>query len=143
MNRRSLIRTALAFSLAGLTLGSASAGPTAASGAASLPAPFITTTNGPQERPAPEVPVHWDELPANLKVASLPSERVVAYCLARKGARGEVAAKAAFAECMEPGLQARPSSFVLCHHAATVGAESEYFASRRKCLFQLGARIGG
>jgi hypothetical protein len=134
---------AVIFSAASILASPANADPNPLSLPASSPAPYIAITGGPQERPDPPALVRWDELPSHMKSASLPSDRVVAYCLAKQGVKGAAEAKAALALCMEPDLKAIPAAFLACHQLSAGGAEGEYFAQRRKCLLQLGGRIGG
>ena len=101
-----------------------------------------SATSGPQEPPPPLV--KWDDLPIELKKASVPPYSAISYCAVRASSQGSdaEAVKADLAACLSADLLATQGTFLLCHLAASGLQGKAYAEQRRKCLIQSGAKPG-
>ena len=102
-----------------------------------------SATSGAQEPPPPAL-VKWDDLPIELKKASLPPYSAISYCAVRASSQGSdaEAVKADLAACLSADLLATQGTFLLCHLAASGLQGKAYAEQRRKCLIQSGAKPG-
>ena len=101
------------------------------------------TGSGVKEPPQPLL-VKWDDLPIEMKKASVPPYSAISYCASRASSQGSdpAAVKAALAECLSTDLVATPSAFLGCHFGAGGLGGKAYAERRRKCLIQNGAKPG-
>jgi len=101
-----------------------------------------SATSSAQE-PPPAL-VKWDDLPIELKKASVPPYSAISYCAVRASSQGSdaVAVKADLAACLSADLLATQGTFLLCHLAASGLQGKAYAEQRRKCLIQSGAKPG-
>jgi len=97
-----------------------------------------------QEPPPPPLLVKWDDLPIELKKASVPPYSAISYCAVRASSQGSdaEAVKADLAACLSADLLATQGTFLLCHLAASGLQGKAYAEQRRKCLIQSGAKPG-
>jgi len=104
------------------------------------PANTPVITPAARERPLPIM--KWDDLPADLKKASVPPYSAVAYCASRASSQGSdsAAVKTALAECLSADLLATQGTFLACHLSAGGLQGKAYVDHRRKCLIQSGAK---
>jgi hypothetical protein len=88
--------------------------------------------------------VKWDDLPIELKKASVPPYSAISYCAVRASSQGSdvEAVKADLAACLSADLLATQGTFLLCHLAASGLQGKAYAEQRRKCLIQSGAKPG-
>jgi hypothetical protein len=88
--------------------------------------------------------VKWDDLPIELKKASVPPYSAISYCAVRASSQGSdaEAVKADLAECLSADLLATQGTFLVCHLAASSLQGKAYAEQRRKCLIQSGAKPG-
>jgi len=88
--------------------------------------------------------VKWDDLPLELKKASVPPYSAISYCALRASSQGSdpEAVKADLAECLSADLLATQNTFLVCHLAANNLQGKAYAEQRRKCLIQNGAKPG-
>ena len=86
----------------------------------------------------------WDDLPIELKKASVPPYSAISYCAVRASSQGSdaEAVKADLAACLSADLLATQGTFLLCHLAASGLQGKAYAEQRRKCLIQSGAKPG-
>src|SRR4030088_2225007 len=108
-------RAILAHSVAllALCLGASCTAPTPSQGTGSASRPAIAI-----EPPPPLV--KWDDLPIELKKASVPPYSAISYCALRASSQGSdpEAVKADLAECLSAALLATHGTFLVCHLAA-------------------------
>ena len=105
-----------------------------------------TTPQGtiPAAKEPPPPLVKWDDLPIELKKASVPPYSAISYCAVRASSQGSdaEAVKADLAACLSADLLATQGTFLLCHLAASGLQGKAYAEQRRKCLIQSGAKSG-
>jgi hypothetical protein len=105
-----------------------------------------TTSQGtiPDVKEPPPPLVKWDDLPLELKKASVPPYSAISYCALRASSQGSdpEAVKADLAECLSADLLATQGTFLICHLAASNLQGKAYAEQRRKCLIQSGAKPG-
>jgi hypothetical protein len=105
-----------------------------------------TTSQGtiPDAKEPPPPLVKWDDLPLELKKASVPPYSAISYCALRASSQGSdpEAVKADLAECLSADLLATQGTFLVCHLAASSLQGKAYAEQRRKCLIQSGAKPG-
>jgi len=105
-----------------------------------------TTSQGtiPDVKEPPLTLVKWDDLPIELKKASVPPYSAISYCAVRASSQGSdaEAVKADLAECLSADLLATQGTFLVCHLAASNLQGKAYAEQRRKCLIQSGAKPG-
>ncbi len=101
-----------------------------------------SATSSAQE-PPPAL-VKWDDLPIELKKASVPPYSAISYCAVRASSQGSdtEAVKADLAACLSADLLATQGTFLLRHLAASGLQGKAYAEQRRKCLIQSGAKPG-
>jgi hypothetical protein len=112
--------------------------------AASCSAPIAPQGTGSGVKEPPPPLVKWDDLPIEMKKASVPPYSAISYCASRAGSQGSdpAAVKAALAECLSTDLLATPGTFLGCHFGANGLGGKAYVERRRKCLIQNGAKPG-
>ena len=130
MARHAILAHSIAF--LAVCLGASCTTPTTSQGALS----------GAQEPPL--TLVKWDDLPLELKKASVPPYSAISYCAVRASSQGSdaEAVKADLAECLSADLLATQGTFLVCHLAANNLQGKAYAEQRRKCLIQSGAKPG-
>ena len=116
---------------------------------ASCTTPTTSQGSGSASKPAiaiePPLPlVKWDDLPIELKRASVPPYSAISYCATRASSQGSdpEAVRADLAECLSADLLATQGTFLVCHLAASNLQGKAYAEQRRKCLLQSGAKPG-
>ena len=113
-------------------------------GASCITPPTPQETIPDAKEPPPLALVKWDDLPLELKKASVPPYSAISYCALRASAQGSdpEAVKADLAECLSADLLATQGTFLVCHLAASNLQGKAYAEQRRKCLIQSGAKPG-
>jgi len=111
---------------------------------ASCTAPTTSQETIPEAEEPPLTLVKWDDLPIELKKASVPPYSAISYCAVRASSQGSdaEAVKADLAECLSADLLATQGTFLACHLAANNLQGKAYAEQRRKCLIQSGAKPG-
>jgi len=111
---------------------------------ASCAAPIAPQGTGSGVKQPLPLLVKWDDLPVEMKKASVPPYSAISYCASRATSQGSdpAAVKAALAECLSTDLLATPGAFLGCHFGANGLGGKAYVEQRRKCLIQNGAKPG-